>query len=87
VGNRVFSDGMSVGYARVALIQSHKYKEMWFLTYQTNMYREVSSGFCWMLVTNSTIARLMRSDSFILNFSQMSVMSSLRVSGIRKQVW
>ena len=85
--NRVFLDGMSVGYARVASIQFHKIKEMWFLTYQMNIYREVSSGFCWMFSTNWTIDFLIKSLEFVWYFVQMVSMSSLRVSGILKQVW
>ena len=54
---------------------------------QRNIWREVLLGFCWMWVTNSTMARLMRSLSLIWYRSQMVVMSSLRVSGILKQVW
>ena len=54
---------------------------------QRNIWREVWSGFCWMLVMNSTMARLIKSNSLIRYRSQMVVMSSLRVSGILKQVW
>jgi hypothetical protein len=60
---------------------------MWLLTYQTNIYRDVSSGLVRMLVMNCAIALRIRSDSFTWYSSQMVVMFSLRVNGIRKQVW
>jgi hypothetical protein len=48
----------------VCVNPSHIIKEMWFLTYQTNIYRDVSSGLVRMLVMNCAIALRMRSDSF-----------------------
>jgi hypothetical protein len=54
---------------------------------QRNIWREVWLGFWLRLVTNSTMARLMRSLSLIWYRSQMVVISSLRVSGILRQVW
>ena len=71
----------------VCVNPSHKFKEMWLLTYQTNIYRDVSSGLVRMLVMNCAIAFRIRSDSFTRYSSQMVVISSLRVKGIRKQVW
>ena len=71
----------------VCVDPSHKFNEMWFLTYQTNIYLDVSSGLVRMLVMNCAIAFRIRSDSFTWYSSQMVVMSSLRVRGIRRHVW
>ena len=67
VGNMVFLGVMSVGYTRDTAIQFHKIKEMWFLTYQMNICREVSFGFCWMFSTNWTIDFLIKSEGFVWN--------------------
>jgi len=80
--------GLSRWYVRwMSVLYDNHLHARWFLTYQMNIYRDVWSGFCWMFSTNCTIDFLIRSLGLILNSVQMVSISSLRVSGILRQVW
>ena len=54
---------------------------------QRNIYREFWVGFCCMVSTNWTMARLIKSDSLMWYRSQIVVISSFSDKGILKQVW
>ncbi len=82
--SRVFWGVMSEVCPRVTKIH---FNSRIYLTYQTNINFPFSCGFSVFFWQNSLIARRIRSEWLIWYLSQMVVISSLRTSGSRRQVW
>ena len=82
--NRVFWVVMSVVCPWVTKIHFHS---RMYLTNQTNISLPLFLGLSVWIWTNSEIARRIKSEWLILYLSHRVVISSLRTSGNRRQVW